>query len=375
LKITIVTDHRFQLFQDVIYSSGRYDNSYFERFKGSDNEITVVGLLDINPAPNRLGSKIVESDWLRFNLRIVDSRKKLWWIHKFILDKKQKTKLLDSDERLIILPSFNTVNLISILFKESYSVFLIGDPYLSVKNQKFPLALISHVFYFLSRRLIHYSRRTIYVTESYLQNKYPTKGQVISLSDVSLDFPLKNLKYLEKNKKIKIINVGNYDVKLKGHKILLKAFSKANKYVDLDLELIGGGSFNNLNSFIEKFAINNVVRLGYMSHSDLISYLLSNDVILISSSSTEGLSRIIIEALSTGCYVIASNVGGNSELVHSDYLYDYKDHMKLSQLIINAVNDLKIENPYFINEKFNLQHYTKDFLSRKWMEVFSNESK
>lgn len=373
MNITIVTDHRFQLYQDKLYSSGRYDNFYFERFKGTNNIVSVIGLVDQNPDANRLGAEINQTDWLKLHLKKIDSKKKLWWFDKFIISHNQKLQLINSDERLAILPSFNIISLLTILFKKNYSIFLIGDPYLSVKYQKFPLNIISPIIYLISKSFIYNSRRTIYVTEKHLQIKYPTKGKSLSLTDVDINLPSNIIENFGKKAQIKVICVGNYDVKLKGHKVLLRAFKNANLDQNVNLELIGGGSFDNLEKFIEKYAIKNVIPIGYMPHNDLINYLLSNKVILISSSLTEGLSRIIIEALITGSYVIASEVGGNSELVHNNYLYSYRDFKKLSKLISDAVYDLKKNNPYVFLEKLRLTDYLSDNILTKWKKTFTDE--
>ena len=373
MKITIVTDHRFHLYQNNLYSSGRYDDYYFERFKGTNNIVSVIGLVDQNPDIKRLGAEIKKTDWLKFHLKKIDSNNKFWWFHKFIISHEQKLQLINSDERLIILPSFNIIWLSTILFKKSYSIYLIGDPYLSIKHLQFPLNFMSPIIYFKSKAFIKNSIRTIYVTKRNLQVKYPTEGNSLSLSDVDIKLPSTKIENIEKKGNIKIICVGNYDVKLKGHKYLLRAFKNANFDENMKLELIGGGSFDFLEKFIENNSIKNVILKGYMTHNDLINYLLFHKVILISSSLTEGLSRIIIEGLVSGAYVIASKVGGNSELVHSNYLYSPKDIKKLSKLINDAVYDIEMKKPYLYLENLRLGDYIYENLITKWKKTFSDE--
>ncbi|WP_100656475.1 glycosyltransferase family 4 protein [Alteromonas flava] len=66
---------------------------------------------------------------------------------------------------------------------------------------------------------------------------------------------------------------------------------------------------------------------------------------LIVTSETEGLSLAILEAMSNKLPVIASNVGGNPELVRDNvngFLYDYGDTQKLSELLLVLLKDTKL---------------------------------
>lgn len=69
--------------------------------------------------------------------------------------------------------------------------------------------------------------------------------------------------------------------------------------------------------------VNKVKFLGLLDIEDVNKYLEKIDI-YIQPSRTEGLSRALVEAMSRGCFCIASKVGGNPELIEEKYLYNNK---------------------------------------------------
>jgi len=123
-------------------------------------------------------------------------------------------------------------------------------------------------------------------------------------------------KYYEYNEKIKIIigTVGRLQAE-KDQATLIRAFDVLNKkHHNLELHFIGDGPdrdmLENLVASLEM--TDNVV---FHGKSDSVPEVISKLDIFILPSLGEGISNTILEAMSCGLPVIATNVGGNPELV------------------------------------------------------------
>jgi glycosyltransferase involved in cell wall biosynthesis len=82
---------------------------------------------------------------------------------------------------------------------------------------------------------------------------------------------------------------------------------------------------------------NRITLLG--ERRDVAEIMLASDFLVLPSLE-EGLSNVILEAMALGCPVIASNVGGNPELVEdfaTGLLYPSNDHQRLAEAIEKMV--------------------------------------
>lgn len=112
---------------------------------------------------------------------------------------------------------------------------------------------------------------------------------------------------------IMLICVGRLE-KIKGHDVLIQAFSKIKQESNVKLLIVGDGSYRTdiEKSIIEKGLQNRIRILG---HRNDIPELLKLSNCFVLASRSEGLSCSIIEAMAAGLPVIATDVGGNAELV------------------------------------------------------------
>lgn len=104
----------------------------------------------------------------------------------------------------------------------------------------------------------------------------------------------------------------------------------------------------------------------------------ANIDVLIVTSETEGLSLVMLEAISAGCLVIATNVGGNPEIIQHNtdgILFESNDLNQLSvilkKLISNDKIELLLENSY---QKF-LDNFTQDKCVKKYLSLYAKDKK
>ncbi len=113
---------------------------------------------------------------------------------------------------------------------------------------------------------------------------------------------------------ILIMHVANLKP-VKGHTYLLKAFAAvAKEFPNAKLALIGKDEFNgSLQSQVESLGIKD--KVFFLGKRDDVQQLLSLADICVLPSLSEGMSNAILEYMSAGKPVVATNVGGNPELV------------------------------------------------------------
>lgn len=144
-------------------------------------------------------------------------------------------------------------------------------------------------------------------------------------------------------------------VGLKRHIYLIEAFKNIRQELrdKAKLLLIGDGE---LKGTIEKYIIENnlekdVTLLGF--RGDIPCLLQQGDCFVLASS-TEGLSCSIQEAMASGLPIVATDVGGNSELVRSNYngvLVDPDNQKELTAALEKIIDDSKSRILYGKNSK------------------------
>lgn len=140
----------------------------------------------------------------------------------------------------------------------------------------------------------------------------------------------------ETEKGIRVLFVGRL-VKHKNIECLLHAFLIVLRAIpDAKLEIVGDGPQRSaIEGLIVELDLGGHVTL-FGEQTDVPRFLRECDV-FVSTSYREGLSNAIMEAMSYGRPVVASNVGGNSELIEHDrsgMLFPADDHESLAAMLI-----------------------------------------
>jgi sugar transferase (PEP-CTERM/EpsH1 system associated) len=156
---------------------------------------------------------------------------------------------------------------------------------------------------------------------------------------------------------------------VKNHVLLAEAFAIVNKQSDAKLHLIGEGGCRSKVEGI--FSRENCQKNVWMAgnRSDVPSLMQGFDAFILPSLA-EGISNTILEAMSSGLPVIATNVGGNSELVVDDesgYLVASDNPQQMADKMLIYVNDNKLANQHGANgrkrveQKFSIRAMTTSY--------------
>ncbi len=134
-----------------------------------------------------------------------------------------------------------------------------------------------------------------------------------------------------------IVSVGRL-VPWKGFSLLIDVIADLQKeFPNVRLKIIGHGpEQENLKLKIKHQELNGVVEMvGNIPHQKTLSYIQSADMFILNSG-YEGLSHVMLEALSLGRPVVASRVGGNPELLEPfdmGALFEYNNAEEVKKII------------------------------------------
>lgn len=270
--------------------------------------------------------------------------------------KEIRKTVQDSDFIIIRMPSF--IGHIAIKeckkMKKNYLIEMVACPWDALWNYgKISKKIFAFPTYVLNKKDLKNAQNVIYVSERFLQQRYPTKGNNIGCSDVvlqeieekSLERRLKKIENISNEQKLKLCTVANVELKYKGQEYVIKAIEKLKKKnINVEYYLAGGGNTSRLEKIINKYGLQkNVHILGGIPH-DKIFDLLDDIDIYIQPSLQEGLPRAVVEAMSRACPIIGSKTGGIPELISEKYIFRRKnvnDIVNLLESIMYSKEELK----------------------------------
>jgi len=133
----------------------------------------------------------------------------------------------------------------------------------------------------------------------------------------------------------------------------LKPISAELKQKGWKVDIVGEGPYKKiLEKKAEKSDLNDLVKFhGWVdNNSKKMKDLYGHASIFIFASYFENMSMVILEALSSECKVIATNVGGNPEIVSKENLFEEGDikslSEKINQVILNKGKITKLNNNF-----------------------------
>ena len=182
----------------------------------------------------------------------------------------------------------------------------------------------------------------------------------------------KYFEFKSKNKKKNIVFFPAYYWPHKNHEFIISVFEKIIFKLNINCRLImcGGIPGNNLNSFktkMKKKFNKKIVHLGIINKNLLKNYYYKSKLIL-SPASYESNSLPILEAISCGSNVLASNIGPNIELSKrlSFKIFKLNDETSLIKNFLRIWQDNKLQKLIIKKNKtkilkFDWTNYTKEF--------------
>lgn len=293
----------------------------------------------------------------------------------------KEIRLAISTSNLVIarVPSIVAYRAVEIAKKMQKPVFsvAIGCAWDAYWNHRFPGKLIAPYMYFKMKWCMKKADYALYVTEKFLQKRYPSECKSIGVSDVVVkDFDsyiLKRRRDKIENglgKTITLMTSGSVGNKAKGQEFVIKAIPILNNYgFRINYLLAGGDDPSYLKKLANKLHVEDQISfLGMLSTSEVFEKLDVADI-YIQPSLQEGLPRAVVEAMSRGCPVIGTKTGGIPELINKEFIVERKSKRGIAAAIIAMWNTKTILNEANYNFSKS-QQYKEELLSNKRNEYY-----
>lgn len=385
MKLLFAHDHIFYKFDDVMYSTGGLSKEMLERYTGVFDEVKIisrqVGLKEYNDKLTIASTKNVEFTSVP-NFKSLRNYTKITEAKNII-----EREVMNSDVIIARLPSSIGNIAVEMAKKNSkpYLIEVVACPWDALWNHSLKGKVVAPFSYNKMKQLVKKSHFTIYVTEEFLQKRYPTKGDSTNCSNVALqefdDSVLrKRIEHIENKTSRDPIIIGTtaaIDVKHKGQQYIIKALGKLKEdgFTKYQYHLVGGGSQEYLASIAAKYGVSDQIKfLGAMPHNKVFEWLETIDL-YVQPSRQEGLPRALIEAMSRALPAFGAKTAGIPELLEQDFIFS--NTRKNIDEIVGILKSFDKET--MINQsKRNFEEskkYEKNIIEarrRKFFEEFKN---
>ncbi len=238
------------------------------------------------------------------------------------------------------------------------------------------------------RKITSHADYVIYVSQEFLQKRYPTDGEVGHASNVRIDKPkpemiderLRLIKAREDGAAAvnKIGLIGNLNNRIKGVEDTLRALARVQeeKPGSFVFHHLGPGDPAPYKGLAEELGITEIVHFDGMIQSgpDVLKWLKTLDLYL-QPSYQEGVPRATIEAMSMACPVIASTAGGIPELINEKWLMHPGDVHALSRLIVQMLDSPTCQYEAAAENQVKSLEYTNDILSKRRLDFWQSFSR
>lgn len=360
--VGVVLEERFYQSKDgQLYSPSGFGDQFWNRYLVVFDSVVIIGRVTLVEDVDVTWTRITDC---RVSIRGVSTYDGIMQlIGKILLINEQFRFAAKICDALIIrapgvLACLSLQFLISDKFrKRPIAIELVGDPvdvFGSGVGGRF--GYIYKIFFkYATKILCSKSDAVSYVTEYYLQRRYPADefAKTIFCSSVELslkDFDLQPRKYshtLREGWIPKLFVAASLEAPYKGIDFLVQAIAFLVKsQVNVKLVIAGGGRllerYERLSQ--ELGVAENIIFLGRISRADVLLQMKVCDI-YIQPSLTEGLPRAVIEACACGAPILASSVGGIPEILSSDDMFPAASSDLMASIILDRIqNPYKLEN-------------------------------
>ena len=231
--------------------------------------------------------------------------------------------------------------------EKTWATEVVGCAWDAIWNYGNLTGRITAPFYYLwQKRMVNKAPFALYVTQEFLQKRYPCRGITAAVSDVNIP-AIDNLSIVRRLKRVRQPGkpfvfglIGSLQSKWKGIQTALSALGHMHtRMPNFELRILGDGDQTYWKKLSILHGIERSVRfMGTLPSGRAVLEWLDEVDVYLQPSLQEGLPRSLVEAMSRGCPAIASTAGGIPELLDSMVLHKPGDTNQLSELLMKSMN-------------------------------------
>lgn len=324
------------LYKDIngVYCNITLTNEMFNRyFNVVDKLVIVVRTYTLEKTFSEMNMKPLDID----NMEVIEvsnfNTAKGFLFEKRHFEKDIEKVLKEVDLIFARMPSVtsNAVLKIAKKLNKPYLAEVGGCAWDSYWNHGLAGKLISPLMFWNEKKFVANAKFATYVTNDFLQRRYPSNGFTTNCSNVYLKTMDRKLLFQRINK-IKTMDthsiiigqaVNSIDVKYKGEHLVIRAMKKLKSLgIKVEFQVVGPGAGTFLMQEAKKFGVlDQLVLVGTLTKDEIFDWYEKIDI-YIQPSKQEGLPRSLIEAMSTACPSLGSNIAGIPELLSNDRLFN-----------------------------------------------------
>ena len=351
MKAMFAYDHKFCRGDNgQYYSSGQFPYRLWQRYLEFFNELVVVGRvrekqpgeqfenMDLSSGP---GVSFIEVPSIHSPLSMLLFRKET---------ASRIREVLKNCDALIVRTSAigQLASEIAGNLQTPWAVEVVGCAFDSMWNHgSWKGKLYAPLAAYKTRKMIEKAPYAIYVTQRFLQQRYPCPGHSVGCSDVQLEKSdeetlARRLKKIDQAGSVfKIGLIGSLVHSHKGIETALQALGMIRgKLPPFEFCILGGGDPSKWSTLAENYGIASETKFcGTLASGRAVYSWLDDIDLYIQPSLVEGLPRALVEAMSRGCPALGSGAGGIPELLTPECIHKPGDSTTLAKMLEAAILD------------------------------------
>ena len=359
MNVLVVADgHYFQAPDGTVYAESVYDYGFYKRYLQSFEHVyAAVRLTKLNETPSNM--KKSSGEGVTF-LPLPSYRGP----KEYLLKHRKVSRCVSEYCRKYDCAIFRIPAATSNIFckkyvktKKPFAVEVVVDPWENfgpgASGNKLMLFTVRRSWTSLVKKMCMKANGASYVTERYLQSKYPPRASVEksdkyfteNYSSVELaDDSFSTAKKWDGNQnKFLISHVSNaFTGYGKGHLTLMDAVKEVrDKGYDVGIKFVGDGpKKQEFKEYAEKLGIaENVEFTGRLPSGAEVRKVIHNSDIFALPTFAEGLPRVLLEAMAEGIPCLSSPTCGIPEILDDEFLYGFSDSHGFAEGIIKFITN------------------------------------
>ncbi len=356
MDILLVADGHYYIdSNNQVYVESVFDYSFYARYLEIFDNVNAIiraeHVVEVNP-----NWKIASGSNVNF-LCVPPSRGVKSYIKNFIITRKLIKSYVKQFSIVVLRVPGTLSNMAFSLInrkKQKIALEVVVDPWEyfakgTIKGISRPI--VRFVWTIRLKYMCMRARGVSYVTEFYLQKRYPCRSikylqnheyfdghySSVELIDDMFGTPRKCIR----KESYTISHVANSFTSYgKGHIILMDAVKKVqdNGY-DVNVIFVGDGPLKGeFIEYAESIGIMNQVSfIGRLPNGDAVREVIKQSDLFVFPTRAEGLPRVVLEAMAEGLPVISSPVCGIPEILEEEFLIKYSDYAGYADAIIRMI--------------------------------------